>query len=141
MRGCKPGERRGGRVKGQPNRKTIEVAETLARLKCDPIAGMARIANGDVDCGVCHGKGRTKYQPARGEAIAERTCESCYGSGKERISPELKGKMHAELAQYLLPKRKAIEVSGPGGGPLLVEILNSRLNRINAPNSPDGRSI
>jgi hypothetical protein len=42
--GSKPGERRGGRQKGTPNRRTQEVADKLAALDCDPIEGMARIA-------------------------------------------------------------------------------------------------
>jgi hypothetical protein len=31
-------------------------------------------------------------------------------------SPELRGKMCSELAQYVAPKRKAVEHSGPEGG-------------------------
>lgn len=38
------GEKTGGRKAGTPNRKTREVAELLAELGCDPIEGMARIA-------------------------------------------------------------------------------------------------
>ena len=34
----------GGRVRGIPNKKTAAVAETLARLGCDPIEGLVRIA-------------------------------------------------------------------------------------------------
>lgn len=32
--------------------------------------------------------------------------------------PSLRGKMFAELAQYLHPKRRAVELSGPDGGPV-----------------------
>jgi hypothetical protein len=42
--GAKPGERRGGRQRGVPNKRTLDVIERLAALRCDPIAGMARIA-------------------------------------------------------------------------------------------------
>ena len=56
----------GGRVKGAPNRSTLEVQELLARLDCDPIEGMVLIAQGKVPCGVCMGAGKTKYQPAHG---------------------------------------------------------------------------
>ena len=38
-------------------------------------------------------------------------------------SPELRGRMYSELAQYVLPKRKAVEHSGQGGGAFLVEIV------------------
>ena len=43
-RGAIVGERRGGRQKGTPNKKTQAVADTLAELGCNPIEGMARIA-------------------------------------------------------------------------------------------------
>jgi hypothetical protein len=43
-RGAKTGERRGGRQKGTPNKKTIAVAEKLAALGCDPIKQMGQIA-------------------------------------------------------------------------------------------------
>ena len=42
--GAKPGERRGGRQQGTPNKRTLAVTEKLEALGCDPIEGMARIA-------------------------------------------------------------------------------------------------
>ena len=42
--GSKPGERRGGRCKGTPNKKTAAVAEVLAELGLDPIKQMGQIA-------------------------------------------------------------------------------------------------
>jgi hypothetical protein len=38
------GVKTGGREKGTPNKRTQEVIERLAALRCDPIEGMARIA-------------------------------------------------------------------------------------------------
>lgn len=73
--GRRPG---GGRPKGSPNKRTLEVQERLAELGCDPIEGMARIAM-NMD-----------------------------------NSEELRGRMFAELAQYVAPKRKAIEASIAG---------------------------
>lgn len=35
----------------------------------------------------------------------------------------LRGRMYAELAQYVLPKRKAVEHTGQGGGPLVVKVV------------------
>ena len=58
-----------------PNKRTLDVAQRLAALKCDPIQGMAMLA-------------RDKKNP-----------------------PELRGRMYAELAQYVAPKRRAIEHS------------------------------
>jgi len=90
-RGAKPGERRGGRAKGTKNRGTLEVEEKLRKLGCDPITGMALIAMG-ID--------------AQGNSID--------------ASIDLKAKMLAELAQYILPKRKAVEHTGPEGGAVIV---------------------
>ncbi len=90
--GAKPGERRGGRAKGTPNKSTLSVQERLRELGCDPIAGMALIA---MDEGSSH---------------------------------ELRGKMFAELAQYVWPKRKAIEHSGPSGGVIPIALVDSLLN-------------
>ena len=156
-------QKTGGRQAGViPKAKIIELTakDILAKCGLDPIAAMARIAEGDVPCGVCFGKGRTKFQPAHrkqtricqtcdgkgvfrpahrpdeaepipcptcgGEPyrnepenkLAERTCQSCYGSGKENVSPELRGKMLTELANYVHPKLKAVEHTGKDGGPI-----------------------
>jgi hypothetical protein len=85
--GSKPGERRGGRQKGTPNRASTEISEKLAALGCDPIAGMAQLA----------------MDPTN--------------------SPELRGRMFAELAPYAFPKRKAIEHSAADDGGIIVRIV------------------
>ena len=41
--------------------------------------------------------------------IHERTCESCYGSLYEHISPDTRVRAASELAQYLAAKRKQID--------------------------------
>jgi hypothetical protein len=38
------GKKTGGRSRGTPNKRTVEVAERLAALGCDPIEGMAHLA-------------------------------------------------------------------------------------------------
>jgi hypothetical protein len=73
------GKKTGGRAKGTPNRKTVEITELLAALECDPVEGMARIAMDDAN------------------------------------APELRGRMYAELAQYLYPKRRATEIRTDDG--------------------------
>jgi hypothetical protein len=60
---------------GQRAGEPFEVTERLAKMKCDPITGMALIAM------------------------------------DEAHPPELRGRMFAELAQYIAPKRKAVEHS------------------------------
>lgn len=66
---------------------------------------------------VCHGKGEMRYQPARGEAKGLlRTCESCYGSGLEKLGPEsfLKPmpRWRLTLAPYAVPQLKQIAQVG-----------------------------
>lgn len=65
----------GGRKRGTPNKKTLDAAERLAALGCDPLEGMARIAM------------------------------------SEDAELPLRGRMYIELAQYLYPKRKAVDVA------------------------------
>lgn len=77
----------GGRKKGTPNRRTVEVQEKLAALNCDPVEGMARIALDD------------------------------------KNPPELRLRAYAELAPYVYPKRKAVEVSGEGRGPINMRVF------------------
>lgn len=140
------GKRLGGRAKGTPNKVTATVSEILERLKLNPIEGMAHIAQNRVECGVCRGEGKTRYKlgefehtpecwaelrkqgakkpkeyghaPCGCEHIGIRTCQSCYGTLHESISPDLRGRMYAELSKYLHPQLKAIEVSGAEGGPI-----------------------
>jgi hypothetical protein len=42
--GSQPGEHRGGRAPGTPNKRTTELVERLAELDCDPLEGLAAIA-------------------------------------------------------------------------------------------------
>lgn len=129
----------GGRAKGTPNRRTQDIQEKLERIGCDPIRGMAEIALNRLPCGVCRGELKTKYKLPDGthtpecraansvtcscDGIGIRVCMSCYGSGWEACSPELRGKMYAEIAQYVLPKRKAIEHSGIDGEDIGVRLV------------------
>jgi len=118
-RGSRPGERRGGRQKGTPNKKTTAIREKLDRLGLDPIEGMARIALGDVPCPVCKGEGRISYpgsEPGFG-------CEPCHGSGRELVAIELRARMLSELASYVEPKRKAVDHDGDSNDQLVVEVV------------------
>jgi hypothetical protein len=85
-RGSKPGEKRGGRQKGTPNKRTLAVTDKLAALGCDPIQRMAQIAM------------------------------------NEEVEVTIRARLLTELAQYIAPKRKAVEVTGEDGGPLALEI-------------------
>ena len=78
-----------GRPRGALNKRTRDVIDKLSALRCDPIAGMARIA-------------LDKKNPV-----------------------ELRAKMFAELAQYVAPKRKAVEHSAQPG---TIETLLARID-------------
>lgn len=153
-RGSSKGERRGGREKGKPNKKTQDIQEKLDRLECDPHEGMAIIAMNKLPCGVCRGKLKTKCKLPEGshakdcaitqarlikgrlkctcDGFTMRVCESCYETGYEACSPELRGKMYAELAAYISPKRKAIEHTGPNDGPIQAHVTVSFVKALNA---------
>lgn len=129
-----------GRQKGVPTKAKIEfetASQVLEKIGLNPIERQARMADGDVPCGVCFGKGKTKFQPKRRkpkpgtdplafdfedvdqhESLSERTCQSCYGSGREQISPELRQRCLSDLAKYVYPTLKQIEHTGPAGEPL-----------------------
>ena len=63
------------------------------------------------------------------DKLASLDCDPIEGMAKiaadEQNSPELRGRMFSELAQYIAPKRKAIEHSGEGGEPMTF-IMNMR---------------
>lgn len=88
------GFKAGGRVAGTPNRRTKEVREMLDSLGCDPIEGVARIAE------------------------------------NPRNSAELRGRMYAELAQYIYSKRKALDHVMSAADQ---QNLNIRIVRLEAP--------
>ena len=77
------GKKYGGRKKGTPNKKTLDVVEKLKSLNCDPIEGLARIA-------------------------------------LDSEEESLRLQANKELAQYIAPKRKAVEVTGSEGGDIQV---------------------
>jgi hypothetical protein len=102
----KPANRRGGRKAGIPNKRTLEVQEKLAALGCDPIEGMARIAS------IAEGDGMKKLIAAAADEDPE-SRSLALRDGFHDL--QLAGKMYAELAGYVAPKRKAVEVSASKG--------------------------
>lgn len=84
-RGAKPGERRGGRPKGAPNKRTA-MYESVREA--------------------CEAAG---YNPA--ETLVE------IARNKKNES-SIRGRAAAELCSYLYPKKRSVEVSGVGGGPV-----------------------
>jgi hypothetical protein len=90
----------GGRTKGTPNKSALPLQEKAKELGCDPFEILCRFALGDWQ-GLGYDKGITYQSTNKGDLIE-----------KHIIPPELRSKAAAEAAQYLYPKRKAIEHSG-----------------------------
>lgn len=86
------GRKTGGRQKGTPNYRTVQLEVLLAELNCDPIQGMAQIAM------------------------------------DSSMPPELRGRMYAELAGYLYPKRKATEIKVDDGPRITFHINTDTAN-------------
>lgn len=118
-RGRKPGDgkgRLGGRAKGTPNKRTQELIEKLEALGFDPVEAMVYV----------YRKARAEYRRADKVAVALMAYQTDRGLQTSRVdsSPQwlrIAGDMAKELMQYTHAKRKAVEVSGPDGGPVQLE--------------------
>ena len=91
----------------------------------DPIIIMSRIAANNIECSTCRGRKRTMYLLSEGhhakdcaaqmhqectcDGIGERICQSCFGTGLEKVSPQLRYQAASELAKYKHPQFKQIE--------------------------------
>lgn len=128
-RGSKPGERRGGRQKGIVN-KTTKIIQGLIGGNAHQTAEqrLQQIVDGRLPCQKCHGKGKTKYQAGPGK-VFERRCESCYGEGLEKLSPELIGRVAMFLRREIVPELKAIEHRGSDTHPPIgIRVISVRAN-------------
>lgn len=95
-RGSKPGERRGGREKNTPNKKTQEFLDLVAKHGVAPGELLARVVKGERIMALAYTNKET------GEFV------------EHKVMPTLEQMIAAdkELAQYTYPKRKAVEHSG-----------------------------
>lgn len=123
-----------GRKKGTPNQRTQDIRERLELMGCDYVGYLAKTVMNEVPCAVCRGAGRTKFQPHGGKRFSgERTCQSCWGSGMEKIEPKQSAWAAAELMQYCEAKRKAIDITSSDGSLLSPSrILRERFVKRNA---------
>lgn len=121
-RGSKPGERRGGRGPGTPNKITMNVVSALDRLGCDPLELSAKIALGEELDGP-HPSLKAFYAFAdklagledTGGAVTPELIEELRGLIDDNLTRgyvpmELRSKHIADLMRYLYPTRRAIEV-------------------------------
>jgi hypothetical protein len=90
----------GGRGKGTPNKNTLPLQQLADKLGCSPFEILCRFAIGDAK-GLGYATDIVHSTTSKGEIIE-----------KPLIGPELRIKAASEAAQYLYPKRKAIEHSG-----------------------------
>lgn len=102
-----------GRPKGALNKRTGNVLELFERLRCSPLEILARFAMGDV------------------VALEYCTSEQLKNDPSLRnyfIPVDQRIRAASECAQYLAPKRKAVEVSGgitmAGGVMIMPGMLN-----------------
>ncbi len=114
-RGSKKGERRGGRQPGTRNKRTVELMDALAAAGYDPeadnpVVWMFKVYTGQMTMPVVV-TGVGKDGPVN---MIENV----------PLEPALRVKCMAEVAQYLFPKRKAVEVAGVDGAPIQVLFLN-----------------
>ena len=100
-----------GRAKGTPNKRTVELREALvaAGMTDDlhPVVMMFKVYKGEMTMPVVIKGGKDE---------ADEVVEM-------ELPPDLRVKCMAEVAQYLEPKRKAVELTGEGGQPLKVVLL------------------
>lgn len=97
----------GGRKKGTPNKKTQIVMDILESMNCNPIYNLALMAMGEpIEC-------LTYVNRETGEYVVDEipgTYEQIKDANKE-------------LANYVYPKRKAVEHTGQDGKELVVQIV------------------
>lgn len=96
-----------GRKKGTPNKKTIDAQALADRLGCNPLEILLRFAMGDWE----------------GLGFPDEM-RILFSNGvpynAPYVDPEMRLKAAKDAAEYLYPKRKALEHSGPNGTPINV---------------------
>ena len=105
------GTKTGGRDKGTPNKRTVMLREQLeaAGMTDDlhPVVMMFKVYTGEMTMPVVIKGGKDEADEV---VVME-------------LPPDLRVKCMAEVAQYLEPKRKAVELVGEGGEPIKILLL------------------
>jgi hypothetical protein len=94
-----------GRKKGTPNKKTLDAEAIAKKIGCNPFEVLLRFAANDWEGLGYPDETYTKMSNGCPYEVAY-------------IEPETRLKAAKEAAEYLYPKRKAIEVTGDEGGPI-----------------------
>lgn len=111
------GKKWGGRKKGTPNKPTGDIFETVKNKNCNVIEFFCDVINGDFKSLGYESNVMTKL--VGDNAITE-----------DVITLEHRIKAARELAQYLYPKRKAIEHTGKDGTDLFLDRLLNAEKRL-----------
>lgn len=134
-----------GRKKGTPNKKNTDVAEHIEALDCDPFEGMVLMSQGRTDCTACDAVGKVtlaqfyslidqKLPKTMVEDVyslmfaaeSKVSCPLCGGLKTQHVDVKIRADMFKELAQYIAPKRRAIEVSQDKENPLFEKTSEQR---------------
>lgn len=98
------GKKTGGRTKGTPNKSGKPLKDLADQLGVDPFQILLHFAAGDYE--------------ALGYVRPDAFDDPNDLSKSVNITPEVRLKAASEAASYLYPKRKALEHTGEGGGPI-----------------------
>lgn len=99
----------GGRKKGSPNKNTLPLAERASALGVDPFEILLLFAKGDWEALGYEYEFETKIG-AGGAAVESRIINTDHRIAAAKA-----------VCEYLHPKRKAVEHSGPNGEPIAVK--------------------
>lgn len=98
MAGAKPGERRGGRKKGTPNKITLDLIQTLQAKGFDPAAELVKT----------HAEAMKLYRKKMKD-------DRGWGAGP---ALDIAQRCASDLMEYVYPKRKSVELTGAQGADL-----------------------
>lgn len=104
----------GGRVKGTLNKATINLRELAEKLGVNPFEILLHFASGNWKALGYDSSTRIASFTQSGDPIYD-----------DVIKPADRLKAAAEAVSYLEPKRKAVEHSGPDGGPIETRDLSN----------------
>lgn len=114
------GRKTGGRKRGTPNKSTGYLAAREA-AGVNPWEIAFDIIAQRYPCTVCHGEGATTYRTRAGQT-ATRTCESCWGTKRDRTPMTVIARMVELCCGQDEAKPQRLQITGGSGGPVNTEV-------------------
>jgi hypothetical protein len=111
----------GGRSKGTPNKRTQDVIDKLDSLDCDPIEGMARIAqqaeaDGDKNLAAQMYKELAPYVAPKRKAIETTIKNEWEGASRKELEENFQEEMRQVIKEFqALPEREQQAIMEPEG--------------------------